>query len=60
MPVAAYAERERTGINLRGLLAEPDGSRLRRAETWGSFPESDAEAEQLGSEFGRELRDLPK
>ncbi|MFZ5889444.1 MAG: hydroxymethylbilane synthase [Myxococcota bacterium] len=55
-PVAAYAERAGDGILLRGLLAEPDGSRLRRAEIRGAWPSDAAEAERFGSAFGADLR----
>jgi hydroxymethylbilane synthase len=56
MPVAAYAVREGQEILLRGLLAESDGSDLRRAEQRAPWPASEAEAERLGAKLGRELR----
>lgn len=56
MPVAAYAERVAEGIVLRGLLAEPDGTRLRRAERRATWPANEAEADRLGADLGRELR----
>jgi hydroxymethylbilane synthase len=56
MPVAAYAIRDGAQMHLRGLLAEPDGSRLRRAERRISWPETEALAEKIGAELGRELR----
>ena len=40
----------------RAFLAEPDGSRLRRAERRVSWPETEALAEKVGAELGRELR----
>jgi hydroxymethylbilane synthase len=58
IPVAALAVRHEAEIWLRGMLAEPDGSRLRRAERRLSWMSSDAEAHQLGLDLGRELRRL--
>jgi hydroxymethylbilane synthase len=58
IPVAALAVRHGAELWLRGMLAEPDGSRLRRAERRVSWTSSDAEAHQLGLELGRELRRL--
>lgn len=60
-PVAAFAEREgaegRGGtLRLRGFLAEPDGSRARRAELRVPWPDAEAEAVALGTELGRRLR----
>ena len=56
MPVAAYAVRDGDRMFLRGLLAEPDGTRLRRAERRENWPTSDAEAESIGHSLGLELR----
>lgn len=55
-PVAAFAMREGSVIWLRALLAEPDGSNLRRDELRAPWPASDAEATQLGERLGRLLR----
>ncbi len=55
-PVAAYAVRSGGELYLRGLLAEPDGSRLRRAERRAAWPASEAEAQALGRELGAELK----
>jgi hydroxymethylbilane synthase len=55
-PVAAYAIRDAGTMLLRGLLAEPDGSRLRRAELRIAWPESEALAEATGAELGRQLK----
>jgi hydroxymethylbilane synthase len=56
MPVAAYAIRDAGQMHLRGLLAEPDGSRLRRAELRIVWPETEALAEAAGVELGRQLK----
>jgi hydroxymethylbilane synthase len=55
-PVAAYAVREGSEIWLRALLAEPDGSNLRKNAVRASWPASDAEAAALGENLGRTLR----
>jgi len=55
-PVAAYALREGSEIWLRALLAEPDGSNLRRDELRAPWPTSDAEASALGEKLGRMLK----
>ena len=55
-PVAAYALREGSQIWLRALLAEPDGSNLRRNEIRAPWPASDAEASALGEGLGQALR----
>lgn len=54
-PVAAYAVRRNSELWLRGLLSEPDGSRVRRREIEASWPVADGEAEALGRALGREL-----
>jgi hydroxymethylbilane synthase len=54
-PVAAYAIREGGQMHVRGLLAEPDGSQLRRAELRVPWPETEALAEAVGAELGRAL-----
>jgi hydroxymethylbilane synthase len=56
LPVAAYAVREGDAIHLRGLLADPDGSNLRRGERRAPFPAGEREAERLGRDLGEELR----
>lgn len=53
-PIGALAEIEGDALRLRALVAEPDGSRLFRAERRG--PLCDAVA--LGADAGRELRAL--
>ncbi|WP_437992986.1 hydroxymethylbilane synthase [Sorangium sp. So ce145] len=55
-PVAAYAVRDGGALWLRALLAEPDGSRLRRAERRLSWPGNTLEAERLGADLGAELK----
>lgn len=55
-PVAAYAVRSGGELYLRGLLAEPDGSRLRRAERRIAWPESEADARAIGRDLGAELK----
>jgi hydroxymethylbilane synthase len=55
-PVAAYAERSLDEIHLRALLANPDGSALRRREVRAPFPTARAEAFELGLRLGEALR----
>ncbi|HEY2409791.1 MAG TPA: hydroxymethylbilane synthase [Polyangiaceae bacterium] len=55
-PVAAYAERRGSQIWLRALLAEPDGSQLRRDECLAAWPETPASAAELGEMLGKKLR----
>ncbi len=43
-PVAAYALREGSAIWLRALLAEPDGSNVRRDELRAPWPVSESDA----------------
>jgi hydroxymethylbilane synthase len=54
--VAAYAVREGSQIWLRALLAEPDGSNLRKDELRAPWPVADSEASSLGEQLGRSLR----
>jgi hydroxymethylbilane synthase len=56
LPVAAFAVREGDTIHLRGLLADPDGTNLRRGERRAAFPGDEAEAARLGQDLGEELR----
>src|SRR5690606_35142926 len=51
VPIACYAERSNGELWLRGLVGEPDGSRLLTAEARG--PE--AEPEQLGVAVAEDL-----
>lgn len=55
LPVACFAEREASNLRLRGFLAEPDGTRVRRAELTAPWPASEAEAGELGARLGRRL-----
>lgn len=55
-PVAAFAERRDGQLFLRALLAEPDGSRLRRDELLAPFPVDFDEAHRLGFELGLRLK----
>jgi hydroxymethylbilane synthase len=56
IPVAAHATREDGRLSLRAMLAEPDGSRLRRQALSTAWPADEAEAHRLGVELGTELR----
>jgi len=55
-PVAAFAQRKGDQMQLDALLAEPDGSRLRRRSLLTPFPTSAAEAHALGLDLGRALK----
>jgi hydroxymethylbilane synthase len=54
--VAAHATREGERLRLRGLLADPDGTNLRRGEREAAFPKDEAEAARLGRDLGVELK----
>jgi len=56
LPVAAFAVREGDEIHLRGLLADPDGSNLRRGERRATWPKDEGEAAALGRDLGAELK----
>jgi hydroxymethylbilane synthase len=56
VPVAAYAEHIGTELRLRALLAEPDGSNLRREELRCEWPETLQRAQEIGATVGRALR----
>jgi hydroxymethylbilane synthase len=56
IPVAAYAERLGDELRLRALLAEPDGSNLRREELRCPWPETLQRAQDIGASVGRALR----
>jgi hydroxymethylbilane synthase len=58
-PVAAFAERRAGELCLTALLAEPDGSRLRRKQLTVSFPSTKREAHDLGRGLGLELKASP-
>ncbi len=59
-PLGAYAMRaEREGrsiLDLAAFVAEPDGSRLRRAREHVAWPSSEQEAEAFGRQVGARLR----
>jgi len=54
LPLAAYAVASGTQLRLRGLVAEPDGSRVVRAESSGPI----SEPESLGATLAGTLRNL--
>ena len=56
LPVAAHAVREGDAIALRGMLADPDGSNVRRGARRAAFPAGVGEAEALGRDLGQELQ----
>jgi hydroxymethylbilane synthase len=56
VPVAAYARRDADSLRVSALLAEPDGSRIRRSEQRVAWPASEAEAHRVGVEIGSALR----
>jgi hydroxymethylbilane synthase len=55
-PVGAFGQRLGAELYLRAFLAEPDGSRPRRAEVRLPFPESAEAAGEIGQRLGLELR----
>jgi hydroxymethylbilane synthase len=57
VPVAAHAEHIGDELWLRALLAEPDGSNLRRQELRCPWPETLQRAQEAGAAVGRALRD---
>jgi hydroxymethylbilane synthase len=56
VPVAAHARHVAGEMWLKGLLAEPDGSNLRREELRCPWPETLQRAEDVGTALGRTLR----
>jgi hydroxymethylbilane synthase len=56
VPVAAHAEHIGSELRLRALLAEPDGSNLRREELRCPWPETLQRAQDVGAMVGRALR----
>lgn len=56
LPVAAHAVREGGEMILRGMLADPDGTNLRRGERRAAFPGDEAEAARIGRDLGDELK----
>jgi hydroxymethylbilane synthase len=51
VPIGGYAELHGERLHLRGLVGDPDGSRVIRGEVTGAI----AEAEQLGQQLATEL-----
>ncbi len=51
VPIAGYAELQNGKVHMRGLVGEPDGSHILRAEAQGDA----AETEQLGTQVADEL-----
>jgi hydroxymethylbilane synthase len=56
LPVAAHAVHEGGDLFLRGMLADADGSNVRRGARRVAFPASATEAEALGRDLGAELK----
>lgn len=56
LPVAAFAVREGNEMHLRGLLADPDGSNLRRGARRAPWPTTEDGAARLGRDLGAELK----
>ncbi len=56
VPVAGYAVREGQDMFLRAMLAEPDGSNMRREEVRVAWPESSEAARQIGWDLGQRLK----
>ncbi len=55
-PVAAYGVRQGDDLYLRALLADADGTRLRRRESRSKFPRSASEALDLGLALGHLIK----
>ncbi len=55
-PVAAFAELEDGQLLLRALLAEPDGSRLRRTRRSAPWPQKLEQAFEFGKSVGQSLK----
>ena len=54
-PIAAYGTREGAALLLRVMVANPDGSRLRRATVRAPWPTAEVDARTFGWETGRAL-----
>jgi len=55
-PIAAYATRQGAFLELRVMVADPDGSRVRRASVRAPWPLHEDEAHAFGREVGGTLR----
>ncbi len=56
VPVAGYAVRDGREMYLRAMLAEPDGSNMRRSDVRVQWPETPEIAHRVGWELGQQLR----
>ncbi len=56
VPLAAYAELSEEGLWLRGLLADPPGEHVHRAEIKVPRPKSAADAARIGEQLGLKLK----
>jgi hydroxymethylbilane synthase len=54
-PIAAYGTRDGDALLLRVMIADPDGSRVRRATARVSWPATEADARTLGIQLGQTL-----
>ena len=55
-PIAAYATRESDTLALRVMVADPDGSRVRKASVNTPWPSREDDAHAFGQEVGARLR----
>ena len=55
-PIAAYGVRDGDSLVLRAMIAEPDGSRLRRSSERVPWPKDEADAHAFGRDVGSRLR----
>jgi hydroxymethylbilane synthase len=54
-PIAAYGTRDGDVLVLRVMVADPDGSRVRRTSARSPWPANEADARTFGVEIGRSL-----
>lgn len=54
-PIAAFSLRDGEELFLRAIIAEPDGTRVRRGERRVLFPKSVDDAKRVGRDLGEEL-----
>lgn len=55
-PLAAHARKVGDSLELAAFIAEPDGSRLRRASDETPWPSSERDAEAFGRELGMRIK----
>ena len=55
-PLAAYARRIGDEMELAAFIAEPDGSKMRRARERIAWPSSERDAERFGLDIGQRLK----